>query len=364
MHRLTQRSCLVDAGSDVSLPMSPERAWGAFPIGAAIWLAACTSGPPRGHSDGSAQLAADACPAVTCSVTPAYAGDAAEVAADLAAPPGSGSDLPEASTGADVAAPPPDGDGNDVRSERAADGPDSGCPGLFCEDFEAGALDPAKWTVTSGVNHVDDATPPPVVESTLAAHGRFAAHFHGKGNVSNDDAFIVTRHLPPDLLVHHFGRLYFYVSTKPTSGHTMWVLGGSAGMSASPKLRDFEVATINGGWQLGFDQLGMSPSGEEVFYPGGAVPVAKWTCLEWELDDAPDTDTIWIDGKELGTLDDRHIDYPPGHVPGTPMFDGKSAGLVGGFSTYSFGFYDWHPNVDFDLYFDDIVLDAKRVGCL
>ena len=224
--------------------------------------------------------------------------------------------------------------------------------------------DPAKWIVTSGVNHVDDAVPPSVVESALAAHGRFAARFHGKGNVSNDDAFIVTRRLPAELLVHHFGRLYFYVSTKPTSGHTMWVLGGSAGMSATPKLRDLEIAAINGGWQLGFDSLGMSPGGEEVSYPSGSVPVAKWTCLEWELNDQPDANTMWIDGKELGTLDDQHINYPPGHVPGTPIFDGKSAGLVGGFSTYSFGYYDWHPNVDFDLYFDDIVLDAKRVGCL
>jgi hypothetical protein len=134
-------------------------------------------------------------------------------------------------------------------------------------------------------------------------------------------------------------------------------------MSANPKLRDFEVATINGGWQLGFDQLGMTPSGEEVFYPTGQVPVAKWTCLEWEFNDQPDSDTAWVEGQSLGTLDDQHINYPAGHVPGTPIFDGKSSGLIGGFTTYSFGFYDWHPNADFDLYFDDIVLDTKRVGC-
>lgn len=249
-------------------------------------------------------------------------------------------------------------------ADALSDGAPTGCAGLFCEDFEDGALAAAKWLVTSGVNHVDDATPPTVVEEGRAAHGRFAAHFHGKGNVANDDVFIVTKTLPPALATHHFGRLYFYVSTKPTSGHTMWVVGGSAGMSANPKLRDFEVATINGGWQLCFDQFGMSPSGEEVFYPQGTVPVAKWTCLEWELDDQPDSDTLWIDGKAMGTLDDRHVDYPPGHAPGTPLFDGKSAALIGGFTTYSFGFYDWHPNADFDLYLDDLVLDTKRVGCL
>jgi hypothetical protein len=262
------------------------------------------------------------------------------------------------------ATPLADVESPDAPPEVAAEADARACPGLFCEDFESGALDPGKWAVTSGVNHVDDATPPSVIASDRAAHGKYAAHFHGKGNVPNDDAFIVTKELPAELRTHHFGRLYFYVATKPTSGHTQWILGGSAAMSASPKLRDFEVATINGGWQLGFDQLGMTPSGEEVFYPQGQVPVAKWTCLEWEFNDAPDSDTAWVEGQSLGTLDDQHVNYPAGHVPGAPIFDGKSAGLIGGFTTYSFGFYDWHPNADFDLYFDDIVLDTKRVGCL
>ncbi len=32
---------------------------------------------------------------------------------------------------------------------------------------------------------------------------------------------------------------------------------------------------------------------------------------------------------------------------------------------FGFGFYDWHPgNFPFDVYYDDIVLDTKRVGCL
>jgi hypothetical protein len=303
---------------------------------------------PRTAGDACASSACDAASPVTSDVPGPPPPDAAlEVVADTNGADNSG----------DTAAETPPVD-------TSRDAPPAGCPGLFCEDFESGALDPGKWSATSGANHVDDATPPSVIASDRAAHGRYSAHFHGKGNVSNDDAFIVTRALSPALLTHHFGRLYFYVSVKPTSGHTMWVLGGTAAMSANPTLRDFEVATINGGWQLGFDSLNMTPGGEEVFYPKGQVPVARWTCLEWEFDDQPDTDTLWIESQELGTLDDQHIDYPAGHVAGTPIFDGKSAGLIGGFSTYSFGFYDWHPSVDFDLYLDDIVLDTKRVGCL
>ena len=323
---------LVVAGCGAASRARPEDAGLTAPADACAAPALCGPTQPDGAADPR--------------LSPPDALPGPEAAAD--GPGGAVLDAPAEAT-------PPDGD---VETAPA------GCAGLFCEDFESGALDPGKWSVTSGVNHVDDATPPLVVGSAEVAHGRFSAHFHGKGNVANDDAFIVTKQLPAALAVHHFGRLYFYVSTKPTSGHTMWILGGSAAMSANPKLRDFEVATINGGWQLGFDQLGMSPSGEEVFYPTGQVPVGKWTCLEWELNDAPDSDTLWIESKGLGSLDDQHINYPSGHVAGTPIFDGKSTGLIGGFTTYSFGFYDWHPNADFDLYLDDIVLDTKRVGCL
>jgi hypothetical protein len=45
---------------------------------------------------------------------------------------------------------------------------------------------------------------------------------------------------------------------------------------------------------------------------------------------------------DVSTLDRNHINYPPGQVPGTQLYNGASTGLVG----------------------DDIVLDTKRVGCL
>jgi hypothetical protein len=332
--------------------MAGPRLVGGWLVGPAL-LIAC-AGQPRASRSGAAGADGTAGHAVpdACTSCDAVAG-AAEGPVDAPAPNDARPPSPDTPAPVDVAAP-----------EASVETGAPPCPGLFCEDFESGALAPEKWTVTSGVDHVDDATPPSVIASDRAAHGKYAAHFHGKGNVMNDDAFIVTKGLAAALAVHHFGRLYFYVPTRPTSGHTMWILGGTAAMSANPKLRDFEVATINGGWQLGFDQLGMTPSGEEVFYPQGQVPAAKWTCLEWEFNDQPDSDSLWIDGKSLGSLDDQHINYPAGHVPGAPIFDGKSTGLIGGFTTYSFGFYDWHPSADLDVYFDDIVLDTKRVGCL
>jgi len=127
-----------------------------------------------------------------------------------------------------------------------------------------------------------------------------------------------------------------------------------------------EVANINGGWQIGFDLLDLSPLIEEVAYPAGSpqVPVATWSCLEWQFTDQPDVVNLWVDGAATGTFDNEHVSYPGGHTPGSPLYDGTSSGLIGGYTVFGFGFHDWHPNKPFDLYYDDIVLDTKRVGCL
>jgi hypothetical protein len=46
------------------------------------------------------------------------------------------------------------------------------------------------------------------------------------------------------------------------------------------------------------------------------------------------------------------------------IYKGRSTDIVGGFDTFGFGFHDWHPSKAFDLYYDDLVLDTARVGCL
>jgi hypothetical protein len=33
------------------------------------------------------------------------------------------------------------------------------------------------------------------------------------------------------------------------------------------------------------------------------------------------------------------------------------------FDTFGIGFHDWHPAKAFDVYYDDVVLDVKRIGC-
>jgi hypothetical protein len=278
---------------------------------------------------------------------------------------GGGSAGALADAAADVATPP---EAADAPVEAAGEAPPRPCKGLVCEDFESGAaIDPSRWdTVVGGGGAME-------VQRQTVAHGSYALHVHGQAGPT-DWALLVAKSVPAALKGKAtFGRVYFWISSPVTSGHTQMVFAGNTGTGAAngpapfPKLRYMEVANIGGGWQLGFDLLDVAPLVEEVSYPKGQVPTGKWVCLEWQFADEPDHVTMWLDGAQIGTFDDTDIGYSspnPIPKPGTGIYQGRSADIVGGFDTFGFGFHDWHPSKPFDLYYDDLVLDTARVGCL
>jgi hypothetical protein len=242
------------------------------------------------------------------------------------------------------------------------------CAGLICEDFESGSIDATKWDsiVKSGTV---------TVQNQRAAHGKYALLIHGQAGSSDDWALLEAKNVPAVLQgTATFGRAYFYLSSEATASiHIQMAFAGhdgsGSGTGPAPftKLRYMEVASYSGAWQLGFDLLDVSPTVEEVAYSKSRIPTNAWTCLEWQFEDHPDRVTVWTAGTEAGTFDNTNVSYAsPGPVPpsGGPLYDGTSSDIVGGFERFGFGFHDWHPQKAFDLYYDDVVLDSKRVGCL
>ncbi|HEY5090890.1 MAG TPA: hypothetical protein VIK30_13015, partial [Polyangia bacterium] len=244
----------------------------------------------------------------------------------------------------------------------------STCAGLICEDFETGSIDSAKWdTVTKGGTVM--------VQEKQVAHGKYAMQVHGVSGASDDWALLVAKSVPAALKGGTtFGRAYVYVAQAATASiHVQLAFAGhdGSGTATGPapftKLRYMEVASYSGAWQLGFDLLDVSPSVEEVSYSKSRLPTNKWACLEWQFEDHPDRVTIWVDGTAAGTFDNTNVSYAsPGPVPkpGGALYNGTSSDIIGGFDSFGFGFHDWHPQSAFDLYYDDLVLDAKRVNCL
>jgi hypothetical protein len=224
-------------------------------------------------------------------------------------------------------------------SDGGSDESATGCPGLFCEDFERGAIDPTIWSVQANGGQTV------TVQTKVVAHGKYAAEFHANPNITSYD-FIITKDAPAALRGHHFGRAYFNVTPKPPAEHTEFLFAGTAGF---PKLKYLEVAGIGTEWQLTYvDLIG----GGESYASGGSAPDAQWICLEWEFNDTPDQATVFVNGVQSYARD-------------SIVFMGQATGLVGGFTDFGFGYYAWHPaSYAFDIYYDDIVLDTTRVGCL
>jgi hypothetical protein len=311
---------------------------------------------PAGAADGGGHAAVG-------TGVPSDLGDATtgSIAPGDVSPPSEGGSAPASAADAGAEAYPPASPDSgatapsSVDAAQSSDGPsnDAGPPGrdaatrssmcssLFCEDFERGTLDPAVWTT-----QVNGGQTVGVVETALAAHGKFAVQFHANPNVQSYD-FIIAKNAPVALQAHHFGRAYFYVTPKPPAEHTGFLFAGTSGF---PNLKYLEVAGIGAAWQLTF--VNLLPGGGESYASGGNAPVARWVCLEWEFNDAPDQATVFVDGQ-------------PSFSRTSITFNGSSTGLVGGFADVGFGYYAWHPaSYPFDVYYDDIALDVKRIGCL
>ena len=235
----------------------------------------------------------------------------------------------------------------------------TGCAGLICEDFETGAVDPQKWdTLTSGGTAA--------VQTQQIAHGKYALHLHGLGSGSDDWAMLVAKNVPTALKGDTtFGRMNVYWGAEAAvSLHSQFPFAGHNGTGSNtsgpapfPKLRYLEVGSYFGGWQLGMDLLDVSPTVEVVSHPSGKWPTNQWFCMEWEFQDQPDRITLWVNGTQIGTMDSTNAGSN-----GT-LYGGKNAGIIGGFDTFGIGFHDWHPAKAFDVYYDDVVLDSKRIGC-
>jgi hypothetical protein len=273
-------------------------------------------------------------------------------------------------------------DGALSREGGSSDG--GACAGLFCEDFEQGQLDNAKWDTQMGGSGMA------MVQQQTVAHGRYALHVHSTGAVGHF-ATILTKNVPTALqgAGPFFGRVYLHTAMSIGGTHIQL---GFAGTTRDPNVAPaiststtvtttsptkainfnyMEFAYFANSWQLGFDLFNPAPAVakgfvEEASYPPARdkYPVGAWSCIEWEFGDDPTAMILWVDGKPMAELNAQHIDFSTApKMPGS-VLNGLRSGIIGGFSFYGFGIHNWGPSSAVDTYYDDLVLDTKRVNCL
>jgi hypothetical protein len=247
---------------------------------------------------------------------------------------------------------------------------------LFSEDFESGALNPKVWDLR--VFGDADVT----VQQSQVAHGKSALQVHTTKGARGAFAFIVATHLPDSVRGHFFGRTYMFISPNMPAGHDALLSAGRPGWPLS----NFLELGASGGKNpmLSYQENAPLPvvRGESIDKGEPAYPVGRWFCLEWEFNDQPDSITVWIDGEKAreATLDNSFLFRPRANAPKgdaaaaapaapaapqPPAGERKNSGLVEGFYDFSFGFRYWgSPKTDYDIYYDDIAIDTKRIGML
>jgi hypothetical protein len=260
-----------------------------------------------------------------------------------------------------------------VGQESGQDADAGACAGLFCEDFEEGQVDPTKWDLQTGGGGMA------MLQQQIVAHGKYAWQVHGTG-APGDFATILTKNAPAALQGAGpvFGRAYVYAAAS-YSAHIQLLFAGTtrdptvapAIMTQGINFNYMEVAEIGNSWQLGFDLFTPAPNVakgfvEEASYPPAhdQYPAMTWNCVEWEFDDNPDQMVLWFDGAQIDQLDAQHIGFSTTTIMPGSVLNGLSSGIIGGFVFFGFGFHSWGGSAVVDRYYDDIVLDTKRVGCL
>ncbi len=262
---------------------------------------------------------------------PDAAGDAAppDGARDVALPDAS----PEARPDANPDAPRADG----PRDGAVETTPGAGCAGssfAVCEDFEAGALDGKLWKATQNKGTA-------TLDTTRAARGsKTSLHIHVEPGSDTTVGIVESRSFPA--LAHKlYARAFIYI---PGATSTMLFQGDRHSrliyaLGASP-YGEYALGIWNGGLiQNHYSKT--DDSQDTKMLP----PFDQWFCLEYELDAAAGNVRAYLNDVEIPAL--RHDGWPATQV----------ASLM--FGVDRFGNFA----VAEDLWFDDLVVDAARIGC-
>ena len=216
----------------------------------------------------------------------------------------------------------------------------------FTEDFESGEIRKDIWAPQeSGGATV-------TLVQGKGGYGKYVMLAHLPPAARRAYAFIAIGRLPEAMRTHAFGRAYMYITPGGPPQHTVFTYSGSASW---PSANWLEVGMYHGAFQLSYQQqdrsLPQAGRGETVDF-GNPIPLGRWFCLEWEVNDQPDTLTVWVDGEQMNSR----------------VFDFKTFGhtdLVKGFVEFGIGLRTFGQVPDgYDVYFDNITYDSKRIGPL
>jgi hypothetical protein len=227
---------------------------------------------------------------------------------------------------------------------------------LFCDDFEAAAIDNQRWKTKFSA---------PSLDATRAARGKQALHLK---TTATSGSGVETTKLFPAPSNTYYGRLFVYFDTLPTApSGAHWTIVGANPTSASPIKGEIRVGGQHDGtanrWGIGTDG---GPTGDWTNHdkdPNGkpaAAPEKTWACIEWMHAGGTNETRFWWDGVEHPSLATTR-DLKHG-ANATVKYDLPTFGSVWvGWVNYNQG-KTVAPD-HFDTWIDEVAFDDERIGC-
>ena len=238
-----------------------------------------------------------------------------------------------------------------------------GCTSQFCETFEeyqsGAAPDPARWSLDGS---------PVVIDSIQPHSGKLALHVPAHNGATCTDGaakclaarFIrLTGAFPTSLHKQFYGRVFFYIAQQAGGGFYHWtVMEAGAGTSYSGGLAVRMGGHIEGGAE--FLRFHMDTHMHQImpFEYGlsdtqATIKAKTWYCLEWYYDAPGNEAKFWLDGTERPML------HYKGPMAGQPQFTFPPE-----FQSVAFGWRVYQTSTQpFEVFVDDIALDAQKIGC-
>jgi hypothetical protein len=250
-----------------------------------------------------------------------------------------------AGTGGSAGDPTPPADAGPSGSTPMTGGDPKPCKFMLCESFEGAegaAPDPAIWSRQGA----------PAISTKVAARGKSSLHIPP---LTKGTEFIRETKTFPALAKGFYTRMFLWVEREPLekpAGLYHWTtieasdnaggggrvlrLGGHIESEGTDWLRFNYNTHVNG-------ETGLSDK-------AAVLMQKKWHCLEAFFDTTGEEARFWLDGQERPMLhwkkNDAKFPFPP---------DIKS--LAFGWAEYQ------PPQTPFELYIDEIAIDAKPIGC-
>jgi hypothetical protein len=193
------------------------------------------------------------------------------------------------------------------------------------------------------------------VDAEHVARGRSALHVHTE---TNDPVYVETLQLPVSN-DGFYGRVLAYFAADPgarSKGHwgAFVGVGKKSGQSQDIEVRiggQFDILVAN---YSPTDALQISSSRDGFYDDGAKLPIATWTCFEFQFAPATDELRVWMNGAEIERL----------HVTDWNQF---GHGLVASWSPVydrlRIGYQSWNADTPIDVWYDAVAVDTARIGC-